>query len=358
MRFGALGALVVSIALAACEGDPVGEVATDGGADASTVNEAGVDSGPNPWTLIYEDPAAGANDALHDIQLLSENDLWVVGKNQQILHYANGSWDPFSQLPGVNLYGVWGEAPNALTAVGFAPDLAPIVLNYDGVGWISGQPFPPGLPPLTDVWGSGTQRYFTATEGRIYQDDPVGHPNDRYHLAVVTGDCPAGGEPSPTLHAIDGRTFDNILAVGDEGLLAHKDDDGWIRLCGPDQKIHYVSVFQRPGTQHFFVGSNYLGLLWFTSRDAPLAQVYQNLAIEKPEEAYIQRIAGDATRIIGVGDRGVVLYYDFQADPRIVPGPNLDSLYGVALSGDTVYVCGRANRVWRASLAELTAAPL
>lgn len=354
MRFGALAVLIT---LVACEGDPVGEVTADAGEDASTTTDAGVDSGPNPWTLIYDDPSAGPEDALHDIQAFSPDNLWVVGKNQQILHYEGGTWDPFSQLPGVHLYGIWGETPTALTTVGFAPDLSPIVLNYDGTGWISGAPFPATLPPLTDVWGSGTQRYFTGAEGQIFQDDPVVHPTDRYHLAVVTGGCPTGSEPSPALNAIDGNTFDNILAVGDEGLLAHKDDDGWIRLCGPDQKVHYASVFRRPSSEQFFVGSNYLGMLWFTSRDAPLAQVYQNLAIEKPEEAYIQRIHGDASHIIGVGDRGIVLYYDFKEDPRIVPGPNLDSLYGVALVGDTVYVCGRANRVWRASLAELAAAP-
>lgn len=354
MRFGTLGALVT---LAACQGDPVGELATDASADASTTSDAGVDAGPNPWTLIYDDDKAGPDDALHDIQAFSNDDLWVVGKNQQILHYVKGTWDPFSQLPGVHLYGIWGEVPNALTSAGYAPDLSPIVLNYDGDQWISGAPFPPALPALTDVWGSGTQRYFTSTEGQIFQDDPVGHPTDRYHLAVVTGGCPTGNEPSPTLNSIDGNTFDNILAVGDEGLLAHKDAQGWIRLCGPDQKVNYASVFRRPNTQQFFIGSNYLGMLWFSDRDTPLAQVYQNLAIEKPEEAYIQRIAGDASHIIGVGDRGTVLYYDFKADPRLVPGPNLDSLFGVALVGDTVYVCGRANRVWRASLAELTAAP-
>jgi hypothetical protein len=353
MRF---AALAVVVTLAACEGDPVGEVASDAGTDAAV--ESGGDSGPNPWTLIYDDDAAGPEDALHDILALSDQELWVVGKNQQILHYQSSIWDPFAQIPGANLYGVWGATPSALTAVGFAPNLSPIVLNYVGDQWISGEPFPPGLPPLTDVWGFGTQRYFTAAEGQIFQDDPVGHPEDRYHLAVVTGGCPTGSEPSPALNAIDGNTLDNILAAGDEALLAHKDDQGWIRLCGPNQQVHYVSVFQRPGTQHFFIGSNYLGMLWFIDRDTPLAQLYQNLAIEKPEEAYIQRIAGDATHVIGVGDRGIVLYYDFQSDPRIVPGPNLDSLYGVALVGDTVYVCGRANRVWRASLAELTAAPL
>jgi hypothetical protein len=353
MRFGVLGLLV---ALVACEGDPVGEVSSDGGADGAV--EAGVDAGSNPWTLIYDDDAAGPEDALHDILALSENELWVVGKNQQILHYQGSIWDPFSQIPGANLYGIWGASPFALTTVGFSPNLSPIVLNHVGDQWISGEPFPPGLPPLTDVWGVGTQRYFTGAAGQIFQDDPVVHPDDRYHLAVVTGGCPTGSEPSPALNSIDGASLDDILAVGDEAVLAHKDDQGWIRLCGPNQKVHYVSVFQRPGTKHFFIGSNFLGLLWFVDRNMPLAQLYQNLAVEKPEDAYIQRITGDATHVIGVGDRGTVLYYDFKDDPRIVPGPNLDSQYGVALVGDAVYVCGRANRVWRASLAELTAAPL
>ncbi len=59
-----------------------------------------------------------------------------------------------------------------------------------------------------------------------------------------------------------------------------------------------------------------------------------------------------------VGDRGTVLYFDLKTDPVTLPSPTDDTLYGVALAGsDTLYVCGRKNRVWRASLAALVAAP-
>lgn len=342
----ALGAL-----LAACHGEPVGEAPGDGGtSDAS-------DGGPSLWTLVYDDPKAALDDALHDIYAPSADDLWVVGKNQQILRWTGGKWDPFSQIPGAHLYGIWGESSAALTAVGAAAfDLSPIVLDYGGGMWISGAPFPPNLPALTDVWGKGTQRYFTGLAGQIFQDDPIGHPNDRYHLAVVTGGCPTGSEPSPTLNAIDGSSFENILAAGDSAVLAHKDASGWIRLCGPDPKVSYASVFRLPGTSTFFVGANFLGLSWFLERNKPLAQVYQNLAIPEADKAYIQRITGDASRVVAVGDRGTVLYFDLKTDPRPLPSPTDDALYGAALAGsDTLYVCGRKNRVWRASLAELVA---
>jgi len=343
-------AMALAAALAACQGDPVGEANGDAGA-----SDAG-DGGPNPWTLVYEDPKAALEDALHDVHAFSNDDLWVVGKNQQILHFTGGKWDPFSQIPGAHLYGIWGEQSTALTAVGASAfDLSPLVLNYDGNGWISGAPFPAGLPALTDVWGTGTQRYFTALAGKIFQDDPVVHPTDRYHLAVITGGCPTGNEPSPTLNAIDGESLDNILAAGDSGVLAHKDSKGWTRLCAPDLKISYASVFHLPGSQTFFVGSNFLGLLWFLDRNKPLAQVYQNLAISDANQAYIQRISGDASRIVAVGDRGTVLYFDLKSDPRTLPSPTGDTLYGVALSGDTLWVSGRKNRVWRAQLSELAA---
>jgi hypothetical protein len=231
-------------------------------------------------------------------------------------------------------------------------------MHFDGDVWTSGAPYPATLPALTDVWGIDTQRYFTSLDGQIFQDDPVVHPTDRYHLAVVTGGCPNGNPVSPDLHAIDGNTLDNILAAGDEGVLAHKDADGWIRLCGPDQTVHYVTVFHQPNTAQFFVGSNYLGLLWFIDRNQPLAQVYQNLAIPDADQAYIQRIGGDASRIIAVGDLGTILFFNLTADPVPLPSPTSDTLFGVALAGlDTLYVCGRANRVWRASLTALLAAP-
>lgn len=344
-------AVALAMALAACQGEPVGEARADAGSPDG--------SSPSLWTLVYEDPKAALDDALHDIWAPSADEVWVVGKNQQILHYQSGSWDPFAQIPGAHLYGLWGEKGAARTAVGAAAfDLSPIVLDYDGGMWISGAPFPPDLPALTDVWGLGTQRYFTALAGKIFQDDPVQHPTDRYHLAVVTGGCPTGSEPSPNLNAIDGDSFDNLLAAGDAGVLAHKDDKGWIRLCGPDQKVSYAAVFLLPSTKTFFVGGNFLGLSWFLSRNEPLAQVYQNLAIPDADQAYIQRIAGDASRVVAVGDRGTVLYFDLKNDPRPLPSPTEDTLFGVALAGsDTLYVCGRKNRVWRASLAELVAAP-
>jgi len=308
--------------------------------------------------LVYQDPNAGPDDSLHDIYAPAADDVWVVGKNQQILHFDGSSWHPFAEIPGAHLFGIWGESSAAVTTVGAAAfDQSPIVLNYDGNIWVSGAPFPITLPALTDVWGSGTQRYFTSIEGRIYQDDPVKYPNDRYHLALVTGGCPTGTEPSPQLNGIDGNTFDDILAVGDDAVLAHKNAVGWIRLCGPDQKVSYSAVFRLPGSSSFFIGSNYLGLLWFIDRDQPVLQMYQNLAIPDADKAYIQRISGDASRILGVGDRGTVLYFDTKSDPRLLPSPTLDSLYGVALvQPDTVYVCGRANRVWRGSLTELVAA--
>ncbi len=96
-------ALAFAVALAACQGAPVGEAGSDAGNP-----DAPVDSGPSPWTLVYDDPKAALDDALHDIYAPSADELWVVGKNQQILHYAGGKWDPFSQIPGAHLYGVWG----------------------------------------------------------------------------------------------------------------------------------------------------------------------------------------------------------------------------------------------------------
>ncbi len=351
--------LLFALALSGCQGSAVGEVPADAGADDAGVDASENDGAPSAWTLVYDDPTAQPEDALHDILVLASDDIWVVGKNQQILHYQGSDWHPFSQLPGVQLFGIWGSTGSDLTTTGANQfDQSPVVLNYNGSTWTSGAPFPPTLPALTDVWGIGTQRYFTGFDGQIFQDDPVKFPNDRYHLAVVTGGCPTGNEPSPNLNAIDGNTLDNILAAGDEAVLAHKDSVGWVRLCGPDQKIHYSAVFRVPNQSTFIVGSNFLGMLLFQSRKDPLLQLYQNQAIADADQAYIQRITGDAARIVGVGDHGTILFYDQASDPRLLASPTTDTLFGVGIAEpDTLYVCGRGNRIWRASLSELTATP-
>ncbi len=339
--------MALLLVLGSCKGPAVGESASssDAGTDAA-------DSGSDFWTLVYEDPAVAAGDSLNAMWASGPDDVWAVGTNRQILHFDGQSWDGLNKTQGSDLYGIWGASPSEVVAAGTNIfDTSPTVYNYDGQLWTSGAPFPSTVTGLTDVWGIGTQRYFTGLAGHIFQDDPVGHPTDRYHTAAITGGCPNQTDPAPNLNAIDAEDLNEILAAGDNALIAQKDAIGWARFCGPDTSVHYSAVFHIPGTPRYYIGSNFLGILLWLSRAEPLAQITENYAIADADKSYIQGIHGDATRIVAVGDHGTVLYFDGGSDVKPLPSPTSDSLRGVVLiPPNTVYVCGDKNRIWRAEL--------
>lgn len=350
-----LGALLLCALAVACEGSPVAEFnAPDGGSGSG--GAAGSGGGSAAWQLVYEDPKADPDDALHVFAASGPSDIWVAGTDRQLLHFDGNTWDGLVKTPGAYLTGIWSGGPQEVVAVGlYTFDFSPAVFNYDGNLWTSGAPFPASVTALTDVWGIGTQRYFTGFDGHIFQDDPVNKPNDRYHTAVLTGGCPNIGDPPPHLLGIDGSGLDDILAVGGSALMAHRDATGWARFCGPDTQVGYTAVYSVPGTKKFYVGSNYLGLLLWTGRGDPLLQIHEDRSLPNADKVNVQSIDGSVLGIVAVADTGKILYFDGTgAGVKELASPTSDDLYGVKLFDDgTVYVCGRGSRIWKANLGQL-----
>jgi hypothetical protein len=321
--------------------------APDGGAGAAN------DGAASSWTLGYEDPG-GPDDALHALWAASPDAVFAVGSDRQIVRWDGITWDALVKTAGAHLFGIWGASASDVVAVGlYASGGAPAAFYYDGTQWLVGGPFPPDVTPLTDAWGIGTQRYFTGLSGHIYQDDPINYPSDRYHTAVITGGCPDVTDPAPQLNGIDGSDLENILAVGDSALMAHRDASGWARFCAPDTSVSYASVTLIPGTKEFYVGSNYFGLLKWIDRQTPLLQIHENRELPNAEDSYLQALwAASAASVIGVGDGGTILYYDGGPDgARPLPSPTTDTLYAVVGVGDrTLYVAGKGNRIWKGEL--------
>jgi hypothetical protein len=330
-----------------CHGPTVpGESDSDGGASVDAAEG---------WDLVYSDPAAEQDDALHAMWAADSSSVFAVGTARQVVSYDGIRWHALVKTSGAPLYGVWGASATDVVAVGrYVLDNAPAAFYFDGDIWATGGPFPSGVTPLTDAWGWGTQHYFTGLDGHIYQDDPVKYPNNRYHTAVITGGCPLGNPESPHLWGIDGSGIDNILVVGGGAMMAHRDTTGWATFCGPDTTVHYSAVHLIPGTREFYVGSNYLGLLRWRGRAQPLLQIHENREVGA-DEKYLQGIwASSAADVVAVGHGGTILHFDGAGGgARPIPSPTTDVLNGVVGVGErTLYICGGGNRIWRGEIPE------
>jgi hypothetical protein len=325
------------------------DAADSGAADAA------VDAGDSGWTLVYTDPQAAAGESLNAIWVADKDNVFAVGDNGQSVWLEQGTWLDLNKSKGLDLYGVWGRSAKEVYAVGrYELDGAPVVSRYDGNSWTTQGPIPAHVTALSDAWGPGdTQVYYTGLEGQIFQHDPVNHPTTPYHLAAKTGGCPQISDPGPILWAIDGSGLDNIIAAGDSGLLAHRDANGWMRLCHPDSKVAYRAVFSAPGSTDFYLGANYLGLWRFTGRATATLKIHEDRGTKGADKRHLWSIWGtSAAAILAVGDAGTILYFDGTgAGARVLPSPTSGALFGVSgADGKNVYICGEGNRIWRGEL--------
>jgi hypothetical protein len=333
-------------------GPPAAEAAS-----ADRRSEAAPGEGPpaSGWTLVYEDPQAQPGESLNALWLADPGAVFAAGDNGQIVHYDGSNWTALNKTAGAHYQGLHGRSATDVTAVGiYSWNGAPAILHYDGKIWA---PPPVAIPShvkgLTDLWTAGTQTYYVGLEGRIYQDDPVVHPTDRYHLAAETGSCPLRTDPAPILWAIDGSGLDNLLVAGERGLLAHFDLKGWMRLCHPDVTVSYRAVFRIPGSADLMLGASYFGLYRFVGRAQPTTVIHEDRASAGADKLHLWAIWGTGpASLLAVGDKGTILYWDGgPKGARRLPSPTTEPLFGVWGHGpDLVYICGAGNRIWRGKL--------
>jgi len=323
----------------------------DAAVDDASTDAAGQDSG---WTLVYEDDKAATGESLNAIWVADKDHVFAVGDNGQAVWRESGQWISLNKSKGVDLYGIWGRSATDVYAMGrYELDKAPAVMRFSSGGWGTQGPIPGHVSALSDAWGTSTQIYYTGLDGQIFQDDPVGHPADPFHLAAKTGGCPQLTDPAPVLWSIDGSGLDNILAVGDSGLAAHRDASGWIRLCHPDTKVAYRAAYSVPGSKLFFLGASYLGLWRWAGRSELVLKIHEDRATPGADKLYLWSVWGtSAAAIIAVGDRGTMLYFDGTgAGARALPSPTTGALFGVSgADAKNVYICGEGNRIWRGQL--------
>jgi hypothetical protein len=118
------------------------------------------------WTDAQ--PGPPANEHFYGIWAISENDVWVVGRNADfnghVLHFDGTNWsggDPLSTIENT-LEDVWASSASDVYAVG-----AHVVLRYDGTGWnkisnVGGD----------RVWGTSSQDVFVLRPHEILHGKP------------------------------------------------------------------------------------------------------------------------------------------------------------------------------------------
>lgn len=168
------------------------------------------------WTP-FSLPNASTN-ALRAIGGSGPTDVWAVGDAGTILHYGGSSWTGSVTSPATgSLTGVWADSPSEAWAVG------PLdLLHWSGAGWTA-TAVPSGFTPAA-VWGTSARNVWcvghltgTAT-GAIAQWSGQGW--------TLLPDLVAA-----PLRGIAGTAPDEILAVGDGGLVMVHGGSVWSRYA-------------------------------------------------------------------------------------------------------------------------------
>lgn len=96
----------------------------------------------------------------------SDTNVWAVGDQGSISHYAGASFAQEPSSSTVNLNGVWGLAANDIWAVGNTG----AILHYDGTSW---QPWTSkqdvGTDQLLAIWGDQTNLWTVSAQGNIFR---------------------------------------------------------------------------------------------------------------------------------------------------------------------------------------------
>jgi hypothetical protein len=333
-----------------CHGEPVGEAVHDGGgSDAASGDSGGPTVEAFVWELVYEDPLNEPGDVLYDLWAAGPDAIYAVGTNRQIVTFDGLAWQGMVRTAGIHLYGVWGSSATDVTAVGLQISKGTAALyRWDGQKWGADGPLPSLMTPLSDVWGTGTERYMTGIAGHVFVDDPIGQPAQRFHTTFETDLCPTGVDPSPRLNAVSVSPLGDVLIGANSSRLVMRQANQWKVLCTPGLAVHYSAVGSVPGSEHFYIGTNYLGLIHWESRDSVL-QIHEDRSLSAADQAFIRGIwAESESRIIAVGDRGTILAYDGGPTGAVrLASPTSDDLYAVWGHDETVYVSGAGSRIWR-----------
>lgn len=195
----------------------------------------------------WEDLAPGGSDTFWWVHGTRENDVWMVGEQGRITHFDGTKLEEHEPVTTATLWGAIAFAPDDVWAVGGmvgGPATSPddVVLHYDGSTWTQ-IPLPgePKQRALFKVWGTSSDNLVVVGEAGV-----IWHKNGDEWIAPP----PIANGILTTVH---GCSENDVYAVGGRDVL-HFDGTTWTRLdlvlsndvngvfCGSDGDVALVGM--------------------------------------------------------------------------------------------------------------------
>ena len=212
--------------------------------------------GPSGWQA--HDPGTGQQ--AWWVHGFEGGEVVVVGDGGSVARYDGVGWqEEATGVAGATLYGVWGDGPESLWAVGGPfllgeePAASDVLLRFEGGAWQQ-----VALPEVGEdragqslfkVWGSAADDvYVVGSDGMILRWD-----------GVVWAREVVEGLESVSLFTVVGRSADDVWAVGGgpRGVLLRRDAAGWAEVELPQFTPQLLQgLWTAPG-RPIYVGGAY-----------------------------------------------------------------------------------------------------
>jgi hypothetical protein len=253
-----------------------------------------------------------------DLHSASTGSMYAAS-GDTLLKYTGAGWTPESMAPyGATLRDLFVVSDTEIWAIGGEEDgIDDFLYLYDGANWsVQHQS---SLDRFTAVW-AGDGAVFAAVEyGAVWRNLGI-----EWEMMIVNND----------IHDFDGTGLDDLLAVGEGGLILSYHEDGWIELALTGETLRAISGPVAVGD----AGSVWLrdGETWFpvdTGVDLDIYDVWY----------------GGADNIWAVGESAGVVHYDGMIWKRLLthlPGVDFHTVWKY---GANVWIGGSEGYLLRSS---------
>jgi cysteine-rich repeat protein len=273
-------------------------------------------------------PGDPASVALYDVWGSSTDSVYAVGEEGMVIHtQANGDWTQLDIGTNATLRGIWGSAGDDIYVVGFMGSDGPTLMHYDGATW---EPRGERIPEPIDfegIWGRGPADIYAV--GAAVDGDAL--PGRVLHFdggawTVVSRDW-------PYLADIRGTSDGRLVAVGDQGFVIERHDDGtWIESASR-MSSGLIGAWASERDRMFAVGRS--GDILF-SDGATRAFMQSDVTVR------LESVWGTGDQLVAAGWNGTILHYQQQAWLPVGAPSDIDIRAVWASDPHTIYAAGNS----------------
>lgn len=194
---------------------------------------------PPPLRVVFD----GLPPALLAAAGTSSNNVFIVGADPgdglgpYVLHYNGQCW---KRLKTGVLGALWWISFKPIGNAFYMVGESGLILRYDLATGQFERQITPGNQQLFGVWGE-TPDSVWAVGGDLANESTGGliwhYDGDTWRSVDLTGILPGG---SPILFKIWGRSENDIYAVGQGGTILHYDGQNWARLASPTNRALFT----------------------------------------------------------------------------------------------------------------------